>query len=419
VTTYFYTLPRCSNAIQRMTITQADRLQLDPEEGVELHNGQTVAAKLPVWLRLERSDHITCQRWVRLRYSSSMFDEPVRPLIRFTTATGEQFVEAMNGPILGSAEWIGRVPDHTISVQFSPCRRLGPFSFRLDSIDAVSRLSLVRSAIARDPLWVFWAARSRILNSRREAWQALKFGAAATPIEAYASWRTQFSRPLELEGLDRPRTNWNGTPSFRFFMRLDSANLNLLQRTITSLKQQIYPYWSLHVAADETTTAAAGSALREAVGGDPRLSIVANPQDWLALAQDLGPTDYLAIIELGDTLPGYALAILAEQLARDPRLAAIYTDEDVIGQNDELSKPILKPDWSPALNQGARYVGRLAFVRFELVGPLGLRRLLTDEHGLFDQVLARLARNEVGHVRRILYHRRELPAGEKISAHRS
>src|SRR5580693_3683538 len=144
-------MPRYSNAIRRMTITQANRLHLTPEEGVELHNGQTDATKLPVWLRLEPSELIARRRWVRLRYSSSMFDEPVRPLIRFTIATGERLVEAMNGPILGSAEWTGRVPDRTISVQFSPCRRQGPFSFRLDSIVAVSRFSLLRSAIARDP----------------------------------------------------------------------------------------------------------------------------------------------------------------------------------------------------------------------------------------------------------------------------
>jgi hypothetical protein len=59
----------------------------------------------------------------------------------------------------------------------------------------------------------------------------------------------------------------------------------------------------------------------------------------------------------------------------------------------------------------------LAFLRFELVGALGLRRLLTDEQGLFDQVLGSLARNEVGHIRRILYHRRELSAGDGIAAH--
>jgi hypothetical protein len=387
-------------------------------EGVELRDGHTIATKLPVWLRLEPGDLITHRRWVRLRYSSSMFDEPVRPLIRFTTATGEQIVEAMNGPLLGSAEWIGRVPDHTKSVEFSPCRREGPFSFRLDSVAAVSLLSLLRRGMARDPLWVPWAARSWALNSRREAWQALKFGAAATPIDAYGSWRRQFSRPLERGGLDRQRADWNRTPCFRFLIRLESAGLSLLQSTITSLKKQIYPHWSLHAAVSEMTTATAASALRDAIGDTPRLSIISDSSDWQALEEGPFLGDYLAIIEPGDTLPNYALAILAEELARDRGLVAIYTDEDRIGHNDKLCAPILKPDWSPVLNQGARYVGRLAFVRFEHVVAQGLQRFLTDEQSTLDQLLNGAARNEVGHVRRILYHRRAQLPGDGTAPHK-
>ena len=290
----------------------ADRLVLVPVEGVELQDGQTIATRLPVWLRLEPSDFVTRRSWVRLRYSSSMFDEPVRPLIRFTTATGKQIVEAMNGPVLGSAEWIGRVPDSTTSVEFSPCRREGPFSFRVDRVAAVSRLSLLFRGMARDPRWVPWAARSWVLRSRQETWQALKFGAAATPIGAYASWRAQFSRPLELEGLDRPRADWSSTPAFHFLIRVDSEPLSLLQSTITSLRAQIYPHWSLHIAVSGMTTATAVSALRDAVGDVPHLSIISGPPDWQMLEQDLAMSDHLAIIAPGDTLPEYALAILAE-----------------------------------------------------------------------------------------------------------
>jgi hypothetical protein len=396
-----------------MTITNANRLDLVPVEGVELEDGQTIATRPPVWLRLEPSDLIARRRWVRLRYSLSMFDEPVRPLIRFTTATGKQIVEAMNGPVLGSAEWIGRVPSSTKSVEFSPCRREGPFGFRLDGVAAVSRLSLLFRGMARDPLWVPWAARSWVLKSRREAWQALKFGAAATPIDAYASWRAQFSRPVELEGLDRPRADWSCAPSFRFLVRLDAAGPGLLRRTIASLKEQIYPHWSLHLAVSAMTAAAAARELRDGLGDVPRLFIMSGPLDWQSLERDMSPSDDLAIIEPGDTLPDYALAILAEERARDPRLVAIYTDEDTIGHNGELSAPILKPDWSPIFNQGARYVGRLLFVRFKHVAGLGLQRLLTDEEGTLDQLLSKAARNEVGHVRRILYHRRARLPGDR------
>jgi O-antigen biosynthesis protein len=213
-------------------------LHLVPEEGVEIRDGHTVAVNLPVWLRVEPVHLVTRHRWVRVRYSSSIFDEPVRPLLRFTSATGQASVQAMNGPMLGSADWIGRVPEHTVAVAISPCRRLGRFRFRIDGLEPVSRLSLVRRGMVRDPLWVPWAARSRLINSRQEAWQALKFAAAATPIRAYAQWHAQFSRPLEPDSLDCPRADWKHTPFFRLLVRVDGAHAKSLETTIRSLQAQ-------------------------------------------------------------------------------------------------------------------------------------------------------------------------------------
>src|SRR3954454_17490044 len=96
-------------------------------------NGWLATTEEP-WLVVSNPDMFTRHRWVRLRYSSSFMDEPVRPLIRFTTATGEVFIEPMNGPILGSAEWLGHVPDQTDEIAVSPSRRIGPFNFRIDSV---------------------------------------------------------------------------------------------------------------------------------------------------------------------------------------------------------------------------------------------------------------------------------------------
>src|SRR5271154_608863 len=74
----------------------------------------------PTWLRVENAELIAGHRWIRLRYSSSFFDDPVRPLIRFVTGGGATFLQAMNGPVLGSAEWMGRVPDDTVAIAIAP-----------------------------------------------------------------------------------------------------------------------------------------------------------------------------------------------------------------------------------------------------------------------------------------------------------
>jgi O-antigen biosynthesis protein len=383
-------------------------LELVPEEGVEIRDGHAVAVNLPVWLRIEPAHLITRHRWVRLRYSSSIFDEPVRPLLRFTSTTGQCFVQAMNGPMLGSADWIGRVPERTAEVAISPCRRLGHFRFRIDDLEPVSRLALVRRGMARDPFWVPWAARSRLINSRQEAWQALKFAAAATPIGAYARWHAQFSRPLELEHLDSPRADWKRTPSFRLLIRLNGTEPKLLETTIRSLQAQIYPRWSLHVAGDDTSLPTTVATLPDSTPDDPRVFRLDTPRDWRAFSTSLSSHDRIALIEAGDVLPNYALAVLAEELAREPQLAVIYSDEDAIAADGALHAPMLKPDWSPVFYHSTRYVGRLTFVRRDRVdpyGPAGLQRLLNDEQGVLDQILGSATRHEVGHVRRILYHR--------------
>jgi O-antigen biosynthesis protein len=383
-------------------------LHLVPEEGVEIRDGHTVAVNLPVWLRIEPAHLITRHRWVRLRYSSSIFDEPVRPLLRFTSATGQALVQAMNGPMLGSADWIGRVPERTVAVAISPCRRLGHFRFRVDDLEPVSRLALVRRGMARDPFWVPWAARSRLINSRQEAWQALKFAAAATPIHAYAQWHAQFSRPLELECLDCPRADWKQTPTFRLLVRMDSADTKPLEATIRSLLAQIYPRWSLHLATDGTASSGTLATLCASTPGDSRISELGSSRDWRGFSASLSPHDRIAVIEAGDVLPDYALAVLGEELARQPRLAVIYSDEDALASDGALHAPMLKPDWSPVFYHSTHYVGRLTFVRRDRVDPYGLaglQRLLSDEQGLLDQILGSVTRQEVGHIRRILYHR--------------
>ena len=97
----------------------------------------------------------------------------MRPLIRFVTARGDTITQPMNGAVLGSAQWIGRIPDNIVSAAISPVQRAGPFAFRLDRLRPIRRATLARQGLRQNPDWLYWAARSRLLNYREEAWQAL------------------------------------------------------------------------------------------------------------------------------------------------------------------------------------------------------------------------------------------------------
>jgi O-antigen biosynthesis protein len=382
-------------------------IRLVPDAEVATREG--AAAADPTWLRVENAGLIARQHWIKLRYSSSFFDDPIRPLIRFVTHDGAVFLQAMNGPVLGSAEWMGRVPDDTVAIAITPGRGREASRFRIDGVTPVSRLALVGRGTLRDWRWVYWAVRSRLLNSRQEAWQALKFASPPTPFENYGGWRALFSRPLELDGLDRPRADWGITPFLRFLLCLDDAEPGDAAATIASLQAQLYPRWSIDAVVGEGARTATIAACREIARGDSRVSLIAPRGEWTALAGRLAGEDLVGVLDAGDRLPDYALAVIAERVFSAPELAVIYSDEDAIAIDGTHCDPIFKPDWSPILQQRTRYVGRLAVIRASDLKPFGaegLEQLFLDDEATLDRVLGSVAARQVGHLRRILHHRR-------------
>jgi O-antigen biosynthesis protein len=387
-------------AVKRAGGDTAIRLVADPEVAAE----QDALAPGAAWLRVEPVELIARHRWIRLRYSASFFDDPVRPLIRFKTRNGAAFVQAMNGPVLGSAEWMGRVPDDTVKVAISPGRGGIRSTFRIDDVSPLSRIGLLRRGLGHDWRWVYWTVRSRLLNSRQEAWQALKFASPPTPLEDYGAWRARLTRPLDLRGLDRTHADWNVTPCFRFLLRAtDRAGV---AATVASLQAQAYPKWSLDVIAADAA-AADFTGCREVAAGDKRVTFTGPRPDWMEIARRNSADDRVGVLDAGDLLPDYALAVLAERLAGSPDLCVIYSDEDTVGADGAHRDPIFKPDWSPCLQARAPYVGRLALVR---AGALdrdaeALAALFRDDQTAIDRILAGAAPAAVGHVRRVLYHR--------------
>jgi O-antigen biosynthesis protein len=380
-------------------------IRLVPEAEVAPQDG--TVGRDPAWFCVEPFDLIARHRWIRLCYSASFFEDPMRPLIRFKTRTA-QIVQAMNGPVLGSAEWIGRVPEDTVAIAITPGCSRDSSRFRIDGVAPVSRLTLLGRGLFHDWRWVYWTVRSRLVNSRQEAWQALKFASPPTPLKDYGAWRSRVSRALELDGLDRPRADWGRTPSLRLLLRLGDAEPGNARATIASLQAQIYRRWSIDAVIAAGTPAATVSA-RDFAGRDARIGVIAHQPEWAALADKFTGNDRIGVLDAGDLLPDYALAVIAERLAGAPDLAVVYSDEDAIGVEGAHCDPVFKPDWSPILQERTHYVGRLAMIRASDLKPSradGLEQLVLDEETALDRVLGSVAASAVGHLRRVLYHRR-------------
>jgi len=381
---------------------------LQVENGAQTFTGTFEAVSLPCWLRVEPASVLTRHKWILLRYSSGFFDEPDRPLIRFITSDNKIFIQPMNGTLLGSAEWIGRVPDDTVSVSISPTKHLGRFSFRIDLIEPVSLLNLLRRGLATDFGWMFWALRSKLLNSKQEAWQALKYAIGGTPLSCYDQWHARLARPLDLNSFDQPKNSNNSTAHFHLLMFLD-GNSRGLQHTLQSLQAQTYPKWTLHaeVTADAEPTELLTFLL--AAQSDERIR-ECNQIDLGAPRPS--EDERLAILHVGDELSEYALSAMAQQIAEKPYLVLQYSDEDAIDDNGLLHSPVLKPDWSPTFYEAIPYLGRLtcisrlAMQREDITGAEFLRA----EVEAIDRLLAHTDPAYIGHVRRILYRRRSSSA---------
>ena len=395
-----------------MNRRHSNQLHFVPEPGVEIIGERTIALACPAWLRIEPISELARYKWIELRYSSSLFDEPTRPLVRFVLNNGGTITQPMNGTVLGSAQWIGRIPDNIISASISPVQRTGQFSFRIDSLRPIQRAALARQGLRQNPDWLYWAARSRLLNSRREAWQALGFAISGTPMDDYAQWHASFARTIDLDGLDRPRSDWRVGPVIQFILKLEGSDPARLHTTLRSLRGQVYPRWSLRAVTEGTTPDAVVSAFRHQAAGDTRLSELPLLVEPSATGASILDGDFVALINSGDCLPDYALAVVAETLAQDPKLELIYSDEDCAASDSGLKFPILKPDWSPVLQSQLGYVGRLTLVRSRLMTPNRLRQLAADEGAGIDDLSREIPRSAIHHIRRILYHR-QCPAADR------
>ena len=376
--------------------------RLEPVSGIEVRDGVSHAVSLPFWLRLDPVNHVRKCRWIRIRYSAGFFDEPVRPLIRFETRSGNSFVQPMNGAILGSAEWIGRVPDETEAIFISPGRRLGPFSFSIDRVEVLSRPKLLRGGFFTDPLWAFWALRSRMVKSQQEAWQSVKYALGGTPLKRYRKWAVRMERAFDPEGFDRPRLDWGTAPRLHLLMSLE-GRLGEFMHTLRSLRAQALENWSLHVLVGADADPELVTRFGEEAAADPRL-VRLDPARG-----NFTDTDRLAVIEAGDVLPPYALAVIAESLIEQPHLTAIYSDEDMADPSGTPRTPFFKPDWSPIFFAAVPYIGRLAFLKHGSLAAAGLQAvdLLADEQATLTRVLADAPAAGVSHIRRVLYRRRK------------
>jgi GT2 family glycosyltransferase len=167
------------------------------------------------------------------------------------------------------------------------------------------------------------------------------------------------------------------------------------------------------------------SVLNEYAALEPRIRLVfrdkngdisAATNSALAIAQG----EFISMMYHDDVIPPAALFEMVRALNCDPSLDMVYSDEDQIDTDGIRFEPFFKPDWSPDYLESCMYTAHLAVYRKALVDRIGGFRSEVNGAQDYDLVLRFTEQtNRIGHVARVLYHRRVTPGWTAASARQS
>ncbi|MCU1656388.1 MAG: glycosyl transferase family 2 [Pseudonocardiales bacterium] len=188
-----------------------------------------------------------------------------------------------------------------------------------------------------------------------------------------------------------------------------------LRASIDSVLHQSHDDWELILVDDQSRDPVIRALLAELATRDRRITVVtraanggisAASQDALDRAQG----EFAALLDHDDLLTPNALERVARALTEQPEIDYVYSDEDKIDDDGDLSDRFFKPVWSPERLRSQMYTAHLSVVRTSLAREVGGFRPGFDGSQDHDLVLrvTEQARHIV-HIPEVLYHWRVLP----------
>jgi GT2 family glycosyltransferase len=189
----------------------------------------------------------------------------------------------------------------------------------------------------------------------------------------------------------------------------------MLEEAIASVRAQTFPNWELCLVDDGSTNPQIIAALRRHAASDARIHLKRREQAGgistaTNTALELATGQYIALLDHDDTLTPDALQHVAEQIATNPDLDMIYSDEDIVLDGVRIWAH-LKPDWSPDTLRTNGYTCHLGIYRRALVDEIGGFRTAFNGSQDVDMILRLVERTDrIAHIPRILYHWRAHPS---------
>jgi len=183
-----------------------------------------------------------------------------------------------------------------------------------------------------------------------------------------------------------------------------------LRKAIESVVNQVYPYWELCIADDNSTKPYVKTVLEEYSSKDSRIKVVyRNENGHISRASnsalEIATGEFVALLDHDDLLTPDAFYEVAMLLNRHPDADMIYSDEDKVDEKNQFRDPFFKPEWCPDSFLSKMYTCHLGTYRRSLVDRIGGFRAGFEGSQDYDLVLRLTEKTEkIFHIPKILYH---------------
>ncbi|MEM8805751.1 MAG: glycosyltransferase family 2 protein [Cyanobacteria bacterium P01_G01_bin.38] len=241
-----------------------------------------------------------------------------------------------------------------------------------------------------------------------------------SPDPTYQGWLLRhYPNPARLTQLSKAQQSFAYRPLISLLLPVFEPSVSYLRATVASVLTQVYPDWELCMVNACLGQAQVQKILDGYLSSDPRIKAAdqqrsAGLSDGLNTALGLATGDFIAVINQGDKIAPDALYEVVGLINQHRDTDMVYSDEDTLQANGQLSIPYFKPDWSPESLLSRFYTGNLGVYRHSILEEIGGFRTEYEGSHVYDFVLRFTEKtSRVRHIAKALYHCRRLePAGE-------
>ncbi|MEO8333054.1 MAG: glycosyltransferase family 2 protein, partial [Gallionella sp.] len=208
-------------------------------------------------------------------------------------------------------------------------------------------------------------------------------------------------------------------PHFYVLLVTDNAAQGAVQKTLDSLRDQIFPGFTcvvLEGSASDFDLKTEMNGLGQSASCIARDHVAAWLEQFNAALAGHNEGEWVMLLQAGDVLAPDALYRFAYAALANPQTAVVYSDDDVLDANGQRCQPRFKPDWSLAHFRSTNFVVDAAALRGSEVATAGGLNLDCCRHGNYDLLLRVVdaigngGTGRVAHIPSVLLHRPPLPS---------